>query len=149
MITTTKIGYVAGIIDGEGWFLVHHNSPVIGIKMTDLDVIEKVKSIINSNTTIQIINHKNEKHKTSYCIRIFGSIAASWMMTIYPLVSNRRKKKIKEILVIWRNGTHANSFKTKELKDTSLIIKNLAKYKNISIEEARKLVLNNISETVN
>lgn len=102
MISLKDIGYIAGILEGEACFYIDCGSPAIEIAMTDKDVIEKVKAITKSNN---IINKKVRKHslgnKEVYRLVICGSLAIQWILIIYTLMSERRKKKILEIINRW------------------------------------------------
>ena len=40
--------------------------------------------------------------KQTWQVLLFGSKAASWMMTLYPLMGIRRKEKIAELLTYWK-----------------------------------------------
>jgi len=43
------------------------------------------------------------KKKPEYYLKIYQSEAIQWMMTIYSLMGDRRKSKIKEIILIWKS----------------------------------------------
>jgi hypothetical protein len=101
------IYYVAGILEGEGCFS-YYNAPRIFLKMTDRDVIEKVKFIMNVNVSIGEQNRNG--WKTACVLAINSHQAIGWMMTLYPLMSARRKEQIKQVLSTWRNSKGYNGF---------------------------------------
>jgi len=110
MSTSVKeIAWVAGILEGEGHFgftNVGKRSPMITLQMTDLDVVERVRSLVDKSQSIKIGKDKRkETYKDIYRITLNGSRAIEWMMTIYPLMSVRRKSRIRECVETWRKNT--------------------------------------------
>ena len=103
MITVKDISWLAGLLEGEGWFRIYgngHGSPEIGIQMIDKDVIDHVAKIWG--TKVHGPRLRNDpNHHDIYDTSIYGTIAASWMMTIYSLLGVRRREKIKGILKTW------------------------------------------------
>ncbi len=113
MITINQINWIAGILEGEGCFItLDLKYPAIKIGMTDLDVIERVRLIMDKTRTIGKNSRKeNKSHwKDFYHITVYGDMAIQWMMTIYPLMSIRRKAKIREIIDIWKNHNLVSKF---------------------------------------
>jgi hypothetical protein len=101
------IYWVSGILEGEGHF-GYYNAPRIHLKMTDRDVVEKVKLIMNVNVSIG--EQSRSGWKTCYILAVNSHQAIGWMMTLYPLMSARRKEQIKEVLSNWRNAKSHNGF---------------------------------------
>lgn len=107
MTTTLEISWLAGLLEGEGWFRLQDSKPSagcfgFGLQMTDADVVVKAAKIlgnVNVNTTLR--DHKN--NKDIYGLYISGTKAIQWMMTLYPLMGQRRQKRIEEIITFWKN----------------------------------------------
>ena len=98
-ITIKDIAWLAGILEGEGHFGSTNsgNSPGIWVGMTDLDIIEKIRSIIDPSRSISISkDRRKETYKDMYRLNFSGQRAIGWMMTIYPLMSVRRKESIRK-----------------------------------------------------
>lgn len=104
-----EITWIAGLLEGEGYF---GDKPVIEIPSTDLDTIQKYRSVIGVENSIYVIDPPTDNHKIAYKIRIGGSIAIQWMMTIYPLMSSRRKEAIRKAISRWKTQTIQNQQKT-------------------------------------
>lgn len=107
------IYYVAGILEGEACFGLTNNGkcPCIWLAMTDSDVIYKVRDLIDRSETITVtIDSRKSTYKDQYRLTLNGQRAAEWMMTIYPLMSIRRKAKIKECLLAWRNSVTESKY---------------------------------------
>ncbi len=143
MITTNQIHWVAAILEGEGYFGIGNNSPRIQLAMTDLDVVEKAKNLLDNTKIISshsAIECKDGSiRKTRYSLTLTGNIAIQWMMTIYSLMGLRRKTKIREILFYWKKRDSK-----KELFAQDKMIKVLMEVKKLSREEAEKQLLENI-----
>lgn len=104
MISLLNIGFIAGILEGEGHFRLGGDGnkyPCILLEMTDKDTVEKVRDIINPPSKISA-GWKGLSSKTTYRVGFYGTNAVSWMMTIYSLLSARRRQKIREILNVWK-----------------------------------------------
>jgi len=107
------IGYVAGIIDGEGWIGLSSPNrkwgrqiPQICVSMADEDVVRKLKAITGvGNVTIRPPQKGREHHKTIYRWTVYkGADAAGVLMTIWPLLGERRRAKAEAVLLHWRNS---------------------------------------------
>ena len=102
MTTTVDIAWAAGLLEGEGCFS-WQNTPKIQVASTDLDVIVRVGYLINPRITVKVKRSKSGYHvKRMYYFQANGIEAAQWMMTIYILMSDRRKNKIRWILSNWK-----------------------------------------------
>lgn len=135
-MTTHEIYWLAGILEGEGCFTMQPTSPRIQLKMCDEDIIIKARSLMQEDSRIFIIPAEGNR-KTSYRISIHGIRAIEWMMTLYPLMGRRRKEKIREVVKIWKEVAPRTA--TKSVKSESVLIRRLAKFKNISYDEAKRI----------
>lgn len=100
MITSVQIAWIAGLLEGEGCFYFG-SSPRIQFATSDHDTAIKIRDIINLEINIRNLPLQPDR-KQMYEFAIYGTLAASWMMTIYYLMSNRRKDKIREVLNGWK-----------------------------------------------
>lgn len=102
--TTKDIIWLSGILEGEGCFSKCGNKITIQLQMTDKDTVQKAYKIFNSGGSITpYFGNKVKQNKTIYCITIRGDRAAMWMMTLYSLMGERRKEKIKSLLSFWKS----------------------------------------------
>ena len=111
-----EIYWLAGLIEGEGCFYQQARYvPIFVIAMSDVDVIHKVSWLLDGATQSF---HELNKRKM-YRVTISGAKAIKLMLIMYPLMGNRRRIKIKEILTDWYNrptkGRQINDPKLKEL----------------------------------
>lgn len=103
--------WLAGLIDGEGCFttsLIRRNSRLFKIKVdsTDVDTASRVSRIMLGYKRLyqtKSLALRDKGHKRLYCVIVNGNHAIQWMMTLYPLMSIRRKARIKELIEMWKS----------------------------------------------
>lgn len=96
------IYWIAGFLDGEGCFGYYNRTPIILVGSTDKDLMElyvKYTKVINK---LMVVKSRDGVRKVAYRIAITGSLAVQWMMTLYPLMCQRRKNKIKSVISSWK-----------------------------------------------
>lgn len=109
---TKDIYYVAGILEGEGHFsIANGTNPRIFLKMTDYDIVDKIRQYINPNISIGSAI-REIGNKRIYTVAFNGHHAIGWMMMLYPLMSARRKEQIGNILTVWKQAKSHNGFTT-------------------------------------
>jgi hypothetical protein len=86
-LSSSKISYVAGLLEGEGSFSCI-DTPLISLNMTDKDVVVKFRNLVDPNRMITINTDSRPNRKTLYKFRTTGTRAISWMMTIYSLMGS-------------------------------------------------------------
>lgn len=110
-ILLLDIAWLAGILEGEGSFSLKTNrgyngTICISIQMTDKDIMDRCAAILNTKVYGPYTSKQKKKDgsskKETYLITVFGSHAASWMMTLYSFMGKRRQLKIKELLDHWK-----------------------------------------------
>lgn len=100
------IYWIAGILEGEGHFGLSHseNYPRISLTMTDEDIVSRVKDIMSPRTLIHRHHRNPLDWKPIYELRINSHYAVGWMMTLYSIMSARRKEQIQDTLSSWRKS---------------------------------------------
>ncbi len=106
MIGIKDLYWLSGLIEGEGCFSLkdNHGIPAIrfSIKMTDKDVVYKAHNTLKLGYVYGPIITIHRKDCWDYIIHRQSDVAAL-MMTLYPLMGERRQKKIRELLAIWKS----------------------------------------------
>ena len=97
-----ELYWLAGILEGEGSFYIRtlsgHRYPTVLVKMTDRDIINRVKDITNLGT-ICIKKTLNQNHKDCYQWQVAKTAdAVAVMKLVLPLMGERRSQRIKELL---------------------------------------------------
>jgi hypothetical protein len=97
------IAWLAGMLEGEGWFGTYGNGavPSIHVGMVDEDIIRRLAETFGRNCSAHKRSAKNIKHKDAWYTYVHGADAAAIMMTIYPFMGERRRSKIHDILTKW------------------------------------------------
>ena len=111
MLSSINIAWLAGLLEGEGSFYASKRSttPVIFLGMTDRDVVARAHALLGAAATVSTIHqHKRLAHhgarKPMYRFEINGGAAASWMMTLYPFLGERRRARVQALLQRWRTA---------------------------------------------
>ena len=104
MIPMSDIHWLAGLLEGEGHFSMEtsnykYHYPRIKLKMTDKDVVDRAGRLLGKTTKPVSRTGVPAHHKDQWVVDMAGKKAAVWMMTLYSLMGERRKAKIKSILV--------------------------------------------------
>jgi hypothetical protein len=102
MITSQQINWVAGILEGEGYFGYHAGSPVLVCNMTDRDVLEKLQLYTGYGSLSKPQSSRYPGAKLIYTLACYGKKAAGLMMTLYILMGPRRQSAIEESLDQWK-----------------------------------------------
>lgn len=99
-----ELCWLAGLLEGEGCFDLKNPMPGAGrpsarirVKMTDLDVIERVSKMWDRSLTKQ----KNGNFRDVYYTQIQGLPALNLMMKLRPYMGTRRQSKIDEIVAAY------------------------------------------------
>lgn len=105
MTKIKEIAWLSGLLEGEGSFIQSPNGyPKITIAMTDRDVIERAAKLFGTRCRgpYEARTPRGERAKPTYRCESAGNRAMSWMMTLWPLLGERRREKIIEISREWR-----------------------------------------------
>lgn len=100
------IYWLAGLLEGDGCFTVALGRyPTIKVDMYDRDIVQRVRSILKPRTSRRLSFHQRKDRKQPiYETTLTGDKAIGWMMTLYPLMGQRRQARIKELITQWRGG---------------------------------------------
>ena len=82
-------------MEGEAWFgLSEGQYPIIRLDMTDKDIVTRIADKWG---------RKVYHFKNMYRITLFGNNAIQWMMTTYPFLGDRRRKRVCAIIRSWKS----------------------------------------------
>ena len=99
MLNINQVQWAAGLIEGEGYFGFSRNTPVLKVGMTDKDVLEHLAAL----TGTKVYGPRQVKnYKPIYEVSIAGKRAAGWMMTLYTLMGQRRRERIRSVIAKWK-----------------------------------------------
>src|ERR1035437_5348075 len=110
-MTNKELCWLAGLLEGEGGFLLATSRalgrlylhPRIDLAMTDKDIVVKVATLFGGSFRLQKYSiTKQRGYKPVWKTSSYSSKAAALMLSLYPLLGKRRRKKINEILKEWQ-----------------------------------------------
>ena len=122
MTSEQEIAWLAGLLEGEGAFMLGKNwvnkkayiYPVIVVSMTDKDVVDRVAAIFGNTT---YCSKPQESHwKLLYSVSTSGSRAVVFLKKILPFMGERRRKKITEILDYWAKRPSSKEMRSATMK---------------------------------
>jgi hypothetical protein len=109
-LTPNEIHWVAGLLEGEGAFMLtspkdRTPKPKICVGSTDPDVLVRLQEVTGLGTIYgpyRVQNRFPNGKPIQYWTVSKQADAAALMMTLYPLMGERRKARIEEVLAGWR-----------------------------------------------
>src|SRR5260221_13425615 len=97
MLRESELFWLIGILEGEGYFDYEKWSQRVQVKMTDLDIIERVvdvfEKITGRRTNIHESPNKKKSDSLPYVIAIHGEDARKVMRMIVPYMGFRRRQR--------------------------------------------------------
>lgn len=118
----SNICWLAGLLEGEGWFDVPRRgkSLSVGIQSSDRDVIGRAASLLggavygpysSSGQNLKSAATRQHPYKSRYQTKVCGNVAAGWMMTLFPQLSSRRRERVAVALKAWKERPAFNGDK--------------------------------------
>lgn len=102
-MTDQELGWVAGVLEGEGCFDYNRTPkyPRVRAEMTDEDVIDRLHRLVGGRKHAP---KKRKGHwKQSYGLIVNGAEAVALMEAVLPLMGERRRAKIERLLTRHRD----------------------------------------------
>ena len=95
--------WLAGLVEGEGSFTYQLQPsggarlpyPIFGMRMTDLDVMERASSLIGGKLYGPYVR---KPHKTFWDCRIYGPKAVRFALDMFAHMGQRRREQIANLL---------------------------------------------------
>lgn len=114
MLSQLELGWLVGLLEGEGTFRYQNGTCHVVIKMVDEDTICKYIDVIYKLTSrryeMKSYDRAHENRQQIYQVNICGENARIVMRTIVPYMSQRRKQRIWQSLNGYRPPTVDISF---------------------------------------
>ena len=113
MISSGDLKWIAGFLEGEGSFSHGRrrtdNAEVVGSQV-QLWPLEQLQQLLGGR--IKPVKMHSKQWQQSYHWRVRNSAAIGVMMTLFPLLSPRRKDQIRIALARWKAKGVASKFRT-------------------------------------
>lgn len=107
-LQTKDIYWLAGLIEGDGCFTNSSTvnfSPTVAVKMSDADVVNRANDILRftRHVPVRCFPDSRPDRQPTYIAKVTGTRAIGWMMTLYPLMGERRQARIRELITTWKS----------------------------------------------
>lgn len=123
MLTQSDIMWLAGWLEGEGWFGLSHGSISIQACSIDHDVLTRVASLLQTTHIYRKKPTPQTRHQVYVC-RVCGETAANIMTTLLPYMGERRSKRIQDLLIHHsQRSTRKSAASTKRWADPAFRLK--------------------------
>ena len=128
MIKLTDIHWAAGFLEGEGSFTISTNQTyneqsIVQATQVVLGPLQKLQRLFGGSIYVRT-NRWQANRKQAYIWTVGGpnhsQTAISIMMTLYPLMSERRQEQIRNTLANWRTYKYRLSARQLAKKEVSL-----------------------------
>jgi hypothetical protein len=113
--STSELYWLAGLLDGEGCFLVNVYTPRLALAMTDVDTVERAATLMGAKIGKPWVLKSGKPY---WNFALYGTRAIEWMQTLYVLMSVRRQAAIRRCLKQWR--ANRNYKRKAKLRETPL-----------------------------
>lgn len=125
MLTQFEIGWLVGLLEGEGTFRFQNRTCHVVIKITDEDTmyryIEVVRKLTGRTYDLKSYDRAHENRQQIYQVNICGGNARLVMKTIVPHMSYRRRQCIWQSL----NGHRAKKLSLEALFPSTVVKENV------------------------
>lgn len=96
------IGWIAGFLEGEGYFGITRTCSVIAVSQVNPEPLKKLQRLLGGKICHCKNNHINHNNFDRWSVH--ASRAVGIMMTVFPLMSLKRRDKIRKVIQIWKDA---------------------------------------------
>jgi hypothetical protein len=96
--TLCDIAWAAGFIEGEGYFAPNGASSQAGVNQVQREPLDRLQAMFGGSVRVYHNDRHNERWQPQWRWAVAGSRARGVMMTLYPMMSPRRKEQIRAAL---------------------------------------------------
>lgn len=103
-LATEHIYWAAGFLEGEGsfGFKPKVSAPKVQAVQVQQEPLRRLRQFFGGPALKRYRRSKDETHQPIWLWTLNGKSAIGLMMTLYPLMSPRRKRQIRAVLMTWR-----------------------------------------------
>lgn len=115
MIKTNELHWVAGFLEGEGAFMCHNHRrpqqkvtypywvPIVDAVQVNREPIERLQATFGGRI-VSLAKNRNGNRQQAYSWRLHGRRAIAFMMTMWTLMSGRRRAQIETAIARWKSN---------------------------------------------
>lgn len=109
-VSTHELYWAAGFLEGEGCFTMQgraKTTPLVTASQVELEPLDRLVDLFGG----RIYEQENNKVKGNLFNHWYlgSSVSVQVMMTLYTLMSEKRKKQIEEVLETWKRSKSIKS----------------------------------------
>jgi hypothetical protein len=103
-LTDFELGWLVGLLEGEGHFRHHNKTQRVTFNTTDEDVVYKVSVMFQKitgvpcNPSVKDMGKYNPNAKPQYYLQLYGEKARAVMLTVVRHMAYRRRQRIWQCL---------------------------------------------------
>lgn len=135
VIKNKDFHWLVGILEGEGSFCFT-TSPVISLNMSDKDIVEKARLVLQSSKVVRTERKNHPNHKPMYRTHLYGIKAVVWMKKLKKYMGKRRQNQIEKVLARY-NPVIKRWLHWRNLRQRIIKLYNTKKYSMLAV--SRKL----------
>lgn len=102
MISDIELGWLAGILEGEGWFGLARKCPCIRVNMTDEDIMIRLSSLLGEITgkehKLYMLEKNGANDAQCYRVQVSADAAKRVMRLVVRHMGHRRRQRIWQTL---------------------------------------------------
>jgi|SRR5208282_3534161 len=124
-LTTADLHWAAGFIEGEGSFSRGGSGITMGANQVQKEPLEKLQRLFGG--CLHLNAPKRPTHQPCWQWTLGSRAAAATMMTLYILMSTRRRQQIEKRLLTWRLTSSRPSRKYRGIRYVPLMYSDRSK----------------------
>lgn len=114
-VSALNVAWLAGLVEGEGCVSIKRKKRTangasgdtihLHVGMCDRDVIARAAELLGAKVLGPYAHSGDDgfERKVQWRVVATGSLAAAWMMTLYPFMGERRRMAMRDCLLFWRS----------------------------------------------
>lgn len=106
-LAMTDLHWIAGFLEGEGSFTPHHGAIRISAAQVQREPLDRLQAIMGGKIYFKDNSERRRRgvvmSSDIFRYQLSGSEAAGWMMTLWSLMSPRRREQIEAALLCWKS----------------------------------------------
>jgi hypothetical protein len=107
-VSTAEVGWIAGILEGEGCWTAHgdRGNWLVAVRMTDQDIIDRLHYI--TGVGLVTVEESARGYKTAWAWQVAARPQREWLtVTVWPWLGTRRRARI---LQLWPDILASQAF---------------------------------------
>lgn len=124
--------WLIGLLEGEGYFSINKNSPIIALQMTDEDIVEKAAKLMGNYKVVSYSRKyaKEKGWKQTYQFQMRGEKALNLMKDMFQYLGKRRQRQILNVIKQYDPYKRQRQWKNSRIIQNSDLLKIITQIDN-------------------